>query len=59
MCNKIYSVSYGSQTFMTVFVLIALIVLMGQLFFNKLSAESGEKLANKKQQIAVIASFYL
>jgi len=44
---------------MTVFVLIALIVLMGQLFFNKLSAESGEKLANKKQQIAVIASFYL
>lgn len=48
MCNKIYGVSYGNQTFMTVFVLIAIIGLMGQLCFNKLSAESGEKLANKK-----------
>jgi predicted MFS family arabinose efflux permease len=48
ICNKIYSVSYGNQTFMTAFVIIALVGLMGQLCFNKLNPDSGEKLANKK-----------
>lgn len=47
VCNKIYTLSFGSYTFITVFIIIALFGFAGQIFFNKLSSESGVKLATK------------
>lgn len=50
ICNKLYKVNYGSQTFMTVFVVIAMIGLIGQFCFNQLSTESGQKMVNHENK---------
>ena len=47
VCNKIYAVSFASATFITIFIIIALLGFLGQIFFNQLNQESGIKLASK------------
>lgn len=42
--NYIYNISYSHATFTSVFVIIALVGLLGQICFNKLTKESGDKL---------------